>query len=547
VPGALRRGRREMIRIREIAAPLDYDRNFLRTAAAKKLGVPPERLRAVTLKKRAVDARKKTAVCFKLTLDVAVDGEEKLLRRLQGRPDVSAVTEEPYALPAARAFRCPPVVVGLGPAGLFAAYLLALAGARPLVLERGLDVDARAEKVRRFWETGALDPDCNVQFGEGGAGTFSDGKLTTGIKDRRIGFVFETLCACGAPEDILYLAKPHVGTDRLRIVVKTLRERIAALGGTVLFGAKLTDLELRDGVLTAAVYERAGESCRAETDHLILAVGHSARDTFEMLHARGTPMEQKVFAVGVRIEHRAADIRRALYGNFADHPLLPGDYKLAVHLPGGRSVYTFCMCPGGSVVAAASEPGGVVTNGMSDHARNGQNSNSALLTNVGPGDFGSDDPLAGVRFQRELERAAFRAGGGDYRAPATTVGAFLGDGAGEPTDPVQPTYRPGVTPARVEDYLPAPLCETLREGLRVLGKKLPGFDGPEALLTGVESRSSSPVRILRGADRVSTGVRGLYPCGEGAGYAGGIVSAAVDGLRCAEAVLAENERANREI
>ena len=526
-----------MLRIREITAPLDFDREFMVRACAGKLGVRREDILSVKLVKRATDARKKSAVCFKITVDVSVRGEEKILRRMKKTGNISKAPENKYIPPESSAFRKRPVVVGLGPAGIFAAYTLALAGARPVILERGRDVDSRAESVRTFWEEGRLDPESNVQFGEGGAGAFSDGKLTTGTKDERIPFVFETLVECGAPEDILFLAKPHVGTDRLRPTIRTLRERIIRLGGEVVFGARLTDIGIVDGKLAWAEYEKDGTAATIDTDTVILAVGHSARDTFSRLRELEVPMERKTFAVGVRIEHKQDMINRSLYGDFADVPGLGGDYKLVVHPEQGRSVYTFCMCPGGRVVAAASEAGGVVTNGMSDYARDGDNANSALLVNVNPEDLPGSDPLAGIEFQREIERAAFKAGGGDYCAPVTRVGEFLGEKPGDGCTGAEPTYRPGVRPARVEDYLPYFVCEALRQGIPLMGRKITGFDSPGAVLTGVESRSSCPLRIVRDGNCESIGVKGLYPCGEGAGYAGGIVSAAVDGIRCAQAAI----------
>ena len=376
-----------------------------------------------------------------------------------------------------------------------------------------------------------------MQFGEGGAGTFSDGKLNSGIKDPRCRRVLEEMHRAGAPESILWQAKPHVGTDHLKAMVKNLREQIIALGGDVRFETRLTGLEIENGRVTGAVLEGPEGVSTLPTDAVILAVGHSARDTFEMLAKAGAAMSRKPFAIGARIEHRQDWINRAQYGPAAGHPALgAADYKLAVHLPGGRSVYTFCMCPGGQVVAAASEAGGVVVNGMSLYARDGENANSALLVNVLPEDFGGDDPLAGVRFQRRWERAAFEAGGGDYRAPAQRVGDFLARRPSDGPGGVTPSYRPGVKWGSLDGCLPGFVTEAMREALPLLDRKLKGFAHPDAVLTGVETRSSSPVRIERDENCVSN-IAGLYPCGEGAGYAGGIMSAAVDGIRCAEAVM----------
>ncbi len=518
---------------------LGYTGADLRRAAAKKLRLAPEQLKSLALVKRSVDARRKSDVKFIVTVDVQVAGsEDKLLARLRDSR-VRPAPDRSYKMPKAGALPLRPVVVGFGPAGMFAGLLLARAGLRPIVVERGGAVEDRQNAVQRFWQDRALDSECNVQFGEGGAGTFSDGKLNTGTKDERIFFVLQTLAEHGAPEEILFEAKPHIGTDRLPQTVRAIREEIRRLGGEVRFNTKMEDLLVRDGAVRGVVLACGGVRETLETRHVVLAIGHSARDTFEMLCAKACiPMEPKPFSVGARIEHRAETIDRAQYGAFAGHPQLgAADYKLNVHLENGRGVYTFCMCPGGSVVGAASEAGGVVTNGMSAFARDGENSNAALLVGVSPEDFGAEGPLAGVAFQRAIERAAFEAGGGDYSAPCQRVGDFLERRRTAGFGAVRPTYQPGVTPGDLRAVLPGFVCDSMAQGIREMGKKLRGFDDPDALLTAPETRSSSPVRILRGENRECPTVRGLFPCGEGAGYAGGITSAAVDGLRCAEEIL----------
>ena len=531
-----------MIRIADLSMALGYTGADLRRAAAKKLRLAPEQLKSLALVKRSVDARRKSDVKFIVTVDVQVAGsEDKLLARLRDSR-VRPAPDRSYKMPKAGALPLRPVVVGFGPAGMFAGLLLARAGLRPIVVERGGAVEDRQNAVQRFWQDRALDSECNVQFGEGGAGTFSDGKLNTGTKDERIFFVLQTLAEHGAPEEILFEAKPHIGTDRLPQTVRAIREEIRRLGGEVRFSTKMEDLLVRDGAVRGVVLACGGVRETLETRHVVLAIGHSARDTFEMLCAKACiPMEPKPFSVGARIEHRAETIDRAQYGAFAGHPQLgAADYKLNVHLENGRGVYTFCMCPGGSVVGAASEAGGVVTNGMSAFARDGENSNAALLVGVSPEDFGAEGPLAGVAFQRAIERAAFEAGGGDYSAPCQRVGDFLERRRTAGFGTVRPTYQPGVAPGDLRAVLPGFVCDSMAQGIREMGKKLRGFDDPDALLTAPETRSSSPVRILRGENRECPTVRGLFPCGEGAGYAGGITSAAVDGLRCAEEILRQS-------
>ena len=521
-----------MIRVGGIKLPLSYTEQDLRAAVVKKLGVSQKRITACSLFKRSVDARRGT-VSFEVTAAVELVGEDDFLKqcRVNG---VAKLLPTVVEIPTVTAPKHRPVVVGSGPAGLFAALILAKAGACPLLIERGRPVEQRQADVEQFRRTGVLNVHSNVQFGEGGAGTFSDGKLNTGIKDPLCRFVLEELVKAGAPDEILWQAKPHVGTDRLCGAVKRLREQIIELGGEVRFETAVTDMVIENGKLTGL--ELNGDAT-IPCEHAIFAIGHSARDTVEMLYRRGLPMEKKPFAVGVRVEHPRRDIDRARYGAAAGHPALgAADYKLVSHLKDGRGVYTFCMCPGGVVIAAASEEGGVAVNGMSEFARDAENSNSALLVGVSVEDMVGDSPLAGIALQRQMEQAAYALGGGGYRAPVQLVGDFLRDRASVSLGEVNPSYKPGVTLADLRGCLPKFVAASLKEALPLFGRQLQGFDRYDAVLTGVESRSSSPVRLLRNENGQST-IAGVYPCGEGAGYAGGITSAAVDGIRCAKWVL----------
>ena len=524
-----------MLKIENIKLAPGGGMSALTAETARILKVREKDLQSVRLLRRSVDAREEVKLVY--TVEVAVKDEAAVLKRCHSkkvsRPEPAPEYRPPAPVPAPAV---PPVVVGAGPAGLFAALVLAQAGARPILLERGRRVEDRKADVERFWSTGALDPRSNVQFGEGGAGAFSDGKLNTGTKDFRHRFILEQLVSCGAPEDILIDAKPHVGTDYLHIALVNLRRRLLELGADIRFESRLADVTLQNGAVAGITVEGRSGSYALPCRQLLLCPGHSARDTFEMLHARGVAMEAKPFAVGVRIEQHQSDCDAAQYGQYAGHPGLPvSTYKLSCHLPNGRSAFSFCVCPGGEVVAAASEQGRVVTNGMSEFARDQENINGALLVNVTPEDFGGDGPLAGIAFQRKLEDDAYALGGGGYLAPAQRVEDFLARRPSAGPGRVKPSYCPGVTWTDLHQCLPPFVAETLEQALPILGQKLAGYDHPDAVLTAVESRSSSPVRIPRD-ETYQSSLPGLYPCGEGAGHAGGILSAAADGMRCAEQI-----------
>ncbi len=529
------------MRLTELKLPLDHSEPELRSAIVKRLGIAPGDLAGYTIFRRSHDARKPSAIVFTYTLDLELKDEKSVLTRLRGDRNVQPTPDTCYRFVAHASSPAPaprPVVIGTGPCGLFAGLLLAQMGFRPLILERGKAVRERTQDTWGLWRKGKLDPESNVQFGEGGAGTFSDGKLYSQIKDpgHRGRKVLTEFVKAGAPAEILYVAKPHIGTFKLVSMVENMRAEIESLGGEIRFGSRVEEVEVDHGQVRAVLL---ADGTRIAASHVVLAVGHSARDTFRMLQQRGVHIEAKPFSIGVRIEHPQSLIDRARLGRNAGNPLLgAADYKLVHHCDNGRSAYSFCMCPGGTVVAATSEPGRVVTNGMSQYSRNERNANSALVVGVTPSDYpGSDsDPLAGIAFQRHWESLAFEAGGGNYNAPAQRVGDFLAGRPSTTLGTVLPSYTPGVTPSDLTRCLPDYVVAALRESLPAFGREIAGFAMDDALLTGVETRTSSPIRITRGEDFQSLNTRGLFPAGEGAGYAGGILSAAVDGIKVAEAV-----------
>ena len=528
-----------MLRLTQVRLPLDHSEADIGEAVSTYLGIPADNIISYKIFRRSIDARKSFSIFFIYTIDFEVADEANILSRFENDHRLKTAPDTSWHFAARapeRPLRTQPVIIGMGPAGLFAGLILAKHGFRPIILERGKAVRERSRDTFDFWRKGILDPESNVQFGEGGAGTFSDGKLHTQIKDRKHygRKVLDEFVRAGAPREILYVSKPHIGTYKLIGILEKMRAGILESGGDIRFRSRVDDIDVEDGQVRGAVLAD-GEYIR--TNHIIAAIGHSARDTFEMLLRRGVYIEAKPFSIGFRIEHPQSLIDRGRWGRNAGHPLLgAADYKLVHHAGNGRSVYSFCMCPGGSVVASTSETGRVVTNGMSQYSRKGRNANSGIVVGISPDDY-PGGPLAGIKFQRFWESRAFELGGENYHAPIQLVGDFLAGRASNALGSVQPSYTPGVNLCDLSDALPEYVILAIREALPAFARQIKKFNLADAVLTGVESRTSSPVRLKRNTDDLqSISTRGLYPAGEGAGYAGGIISSAIDGIKAAEAV-----------
>jgi len=524
------------IRVNNITLDIDEAIDDLKIKVTKIMRVSDSQIKGFRIAKESIDARKKNNIKFNYAVDIAMDNEINVVTRANNK-DVK-LEEDRYKAEfefGTKKMNHRPVIVGMGPAGMFAGILMAQKGYKPLIIERGEKVENRTKTINKFWTRAVLNTESNVQFGEGGAGTFSDGKLTTRIKDTRCDYILEEFVKAGAPEEIVYIGKPHIGTDVLKDVVKNIREAIIKLGGEVRFNSKLEDISIKDGKLQSLIVNGEEIPC----DNLILAPGHSSRDTYEMLYKNGVSMSSKPFAVGVRIEHPQDMINENQYGKYASHPRLKAaDYKLTYKSNKlDRSVYSFCMCPGGAVVSAASEQGKLVINGMSEYNRDKKNANSAIVVSVGPKDFASDNPLAGIEFQRHYEELAYKIGGENYNAPVQLVGDFLKGNVSDKIGSIKPSYTPGYKFADLTNCLPSYVTDAIKEALPKFEHKINGFARNDAILTGIETRTSAPVRIDRNEEFQSISLEGLYPAGEGAGYAGGIISAAVDGLKIAESIM----------
>ncbi|WP_298842057.1 NAD(P)/FAD-dependent oxidoreductase [Clostridium sp.] len=525
-----------MIRVNNITLNIDEPIDELKTKVAKIMRVSQSEIKEFKIAKESIDARKKNNIKFNYAVDITMDNEMNVVSRANNK-DVK-LEEDKYTAEfefGTKKMNHRPVIVGMGPAGMFAGILMAQKGYNPLIIERGEKVENRTKTINKFWTRAVLNTESNVQFGEGGAGTFSDGKLTTRIKDTRCDYILEEFVKAGAPEEITYIGKPHIGTDVLKEVVKNIRETIIKLGGEVRFNSKLEDISIKNGKLQSIIVNGEEIPC----DNLILAPGHSSRDTYEMLHKNGVSMSSKPFAMGVRIEHPQDMINENQYGKYASHPRLKAaDYKLTYKSNKlDRAVYSFCMCPGGEVVSAASEKGKLVINGMSEYNRDKKNANSAIVVSVGPKDFASDNPLAGIEFQRHYEELAYKIGGENYNAPVQLVGDFLKGNVSDKIGSIKPSYTPGYKFANLTNCLPSYVTDAIKEALPKFEYKINGFSRNDAILTGIETRTSAPVRIDRNEEFQSISLEGLYPAGEGAGYAGGIISAAVDGLKIAESIM----------
>ena len=520
----------------DLTLPFGYTREDIKNALTEKLPIEKNEIGEIEILRETLSVSSEDGAYCKLTVGAAFSPEREA-GLLKMKKKVSPFPDYSLNIPPSR-LSARPVVVGSGPAGLFAALILSEAGARPIILERGLSVDEREKKVKEFIITGRLDGECNVQFGEGGAGTYSDGKLKSGSMDAVKRYILTSFVEAGATADITYSSSAHLGTDKLSGIVKNLREKMVSLGAEFIFGAKMTDFKVNGENVTAVRYERGGEEFLIDTDRLILATGHSAHDVYELLYSKKTPMQAKGFGVGVRVEHPREYIDDLVYGKGRGTSLPTASYHLVTHLPSGRSVYSFCMCPGGTVVAASSGEGRVVTNGMSEFARMADNSNAAILVSVEPSDFGSDSPLAGIEYQKRIENAAALAGGGSFVAPSQRLSSLYGEGENS-LGSVRPSYPRGTSLAKTESYMPSYITDSLKAGFLDFDKWMPGYALSDAVLTGAETRSTAPVRILRNEKFGSLLYRGLYPIGEGAGYAGGIVSSAADGVRCALSILTE--------